>query len=69
MFGLFITFVITGGFLGFIFDSEEKSKVGLGVILLITLLWAFVAGPWAIATLIELLLGFAIVRKLMATKP
>jgi hypothetical protein len=61
MLSFFIMFVIVGGFLAFIIDNANKAKL---VIILISIAWAFVFGPWAILTFIELILGFTLVYKL-----
>ena len=60
MFGFFIMFLIVGVLLGIIFEEKK----GIIVIIIISILWMFAYGPWAIATLIELLLGFFLVKKL-----
>jgi hypothetical protein len=54
-------FLIVGGFLAVIIDNADKAKL---VIILISIAWAFAFGPWAIATFIELILGFTLVNKL-----
>lgn len=38
----------------------ENRKLALSAIILISLGWAFVYGPWAIATFVELLVGYAV---------
>lgn len=60
MLGFFIMFFIVGVILGIILEEKQ----GIIVIIIISILWMFVYGPWAIATLIELLLGFFLVKKL-----
>ncbi|MBQ4076996.1 MAG: hypothetical protein IJD65_04905 [Mailhella sp.] len=44
----------------------ENRKLALSAIILISLGWAFVYGPWAIATFVELLVGYAVA--ILATK-
>ena len=60
MLGFFIMFFIVGVILGIILEEKQ----GIIAIIIISILWMFVYGPWAIATLIELLLGFFLVKKL-----
>ena len=60
MLGFFIMFFIVGVILGIILEEKQ----GIIGIIIISILWMFVYGPWAIATLIELLLGFFLVKKL-----
>ena len=40
----------------------KNFKKALAVIVIISLCWAFVFGPWALATFIELMLGYAVVK-------
>lgn len=56
MIGFIITFVVIGIALGY-FLKKEVSFLFIGII---TIAWAFLMGPWAVATLIELSLGYAI---------
>jgi hypothetical protein len=58
MLGFFIMFFIVGVILGIILEEKQ----GIIAIIIISILWMFVYGPWAIATLIELLLGFFLVK-------
>lgn len=44
-----------------------QDKIALGSILVISILWAFAMGPWAIATFIELLIGYAVAKKMLNT--
>lgn len=60
MLGFFIMFFIVGVVLGIILEEKQ----GIIAIIIISILWMFVYGPWAIATFIELLLGFFLVKKL-----
>ena len=39
--------------------SRFDEPTAIGVIILISILWGFVMGPWAIATLIELSIGYS----------
>lgn len=57
IFGFFVLFVAVGWFIALVTRGDSGS--GGIIILVITVLWAFVSGPWAIATFIELLLGFS----------
>ena len=50
----FILFCAIGFILGLFFTVKGATNV----ILIVTIGWAFVQGPWALATLGELLLGF-----------
>ena len=61
MLSYFIMFLIVGAILGFIFE-DEKSAIGL--IIVISIVWAFIYGAWAILTFFELLLGFVLIKKL-----
>jgi hypothetical protein len=36
----------------------------MGAIIAMSILWAFAMWPWAIATFIELLLGYSLARKI-----
>ena len=55
-----ITFIVVGLIMGFVLN-ENIAIIG---IVIISVLWAFVMWPWAIATLIELSLGYAIAKKI-----
>ena len=61
--GYIIVFIVTGFLLGY----ALQDKIALGSILAISILWAFAMGPWAIATFIELLIGYAVAKKMLAT--
>ena len=56
----FIMFFFIGFIIGFIIYDDS---VAIGSIVVISVLWGFIMGPWAIATFIELLLGYGVVRK------
>lgn len=58
----FILFTVIGFIIGALFDSNIN--VITFIILIITVIWAFIYGLWSIATLIELLLGVGIYHKL-----
>ena len=60
MLGFFIMFFIVGVILGIILEEKQ----GIIAIIIISILWMFVYGPWAIATLIDLLLVFFLVKEL-----
>lgn len=53
-----ILFCAIGFVLGLLFTPRGASRI----ILVITIGWAFVQGVWALATLVELLFGFALGR-------
>ena len=36
----------------------------MSVIAIITLCWAFIYGPWALATFIELMMGYAVAKEI-----
>jgi len=57
-----IVFVVLGMIMGY---TLEKNTAITGIII-ISILWAFVMGPWAIATFIELMLGYMIALKFRA---
>ena len=54
-----VTFCVIGAVLGVVLKNFKKA---LAVIVIISLCWAFVFGPWALATFIELMLGYAVVK-------
>lgn len=54
-----ILFLFIGIVLGFV---DKKGVVSIISIPVISLLWSIVFGPWAIATFIELVLGFLIAK-------
>ena len=56
IFGFFILFIIVGWFIA-LATRGDSGRAG-PIILVITVFWAFISGPWAIATFFELLLGF-----------
>jgi hypothetical protein len=53
--GFIIVFVILGVVIG-----SVANGMAIPIIIGISILWAFVYGPWAIATFIELMVGYAI---------
>jgi len=57
--GFIILFIIAGVLIG-IFTESASSAIAL--IIIISILWAFAFGPWAIATLIELSVGYYIYK-------
>lgn len=61
MFMYFIMFIITGFIIGNVLQSKPQA---MGAIIIISVLWMFPYGPWAIATLIELLMGYALAIKM-----
>lgn len=61
MLAFFVIFVVTGVIIGFVIDDVKNAIV---VISVLSIAWIFVYGPWAIATFIELILGYSLVKKL-----
>ena len=64
MLGFIIVFTVIGLLLG-LFLKDEVSYIWIGVI---TIGWAFVMGPWAIATFLELALGNVIGKSMREQK-
>lgn len=62
MIEFFIVFIIVGYIIGITIADSEKSII---IILLISILWMFAFGFWAIATFIELLLGYTLAKRLV----
>ena len=60
MLDFFIIFIAIGYILGMLISNNEKAII---VILVISIIWMFVFGFWAIATLIELILGYLLAKK------
>jgi hypothetical protein len=58
MLEFFILFVLIG-----IIQNNFDSAIG--PIIIISVLWLFIFGVWAIATFIELLLGYSLARKIL----
>lgn len=65
MLAFFIIFLIVGFFLGFIFSDNPSTA--MTIIIATTIVWAFIWGFWALATLAELLLGYDVARKDLAS--
>jgi hypothetical protein len=61
MLAFFIMFLVVGFLLGFIFN--DKPSTAITIIVITSIVWAFIWGAWAIATLFELLLGYAVAKK------
>ena len=55
--GFIILFVVVGFFIG---ASAKETAGAVAIILFITVIWALIFGPWAIATFIELIVGYLI---------
>jgi hypothetical protein len=56
-----IGFIILFTFIGFIMGiSVKNDTAGTGIIIIISIIWAFIMGPWAIATFIELSIGYSL---------
>ena len=56
----FIIFCIVGFAIGALL---KDSKVSIAIIITISLLWALAFGPWALATFVELILGYTVARR------
>ena len=61
MFAFFIMFLIVGFLLGYIIEDQQKA---LTIIVIVSIVWGLIAGPWALATLLELLLGYFVMKNL-----
>jgi len=60
--GFIVIFTIIGFVIGLVVKDDNTA---VGVIIVMSILWAFAMGPWAIATFIELLLGYSLARKIL----
>jgi hypothetical protein len=60
--GFIIVFIIIGFIIGIVI---KNNNIAMGAIIIMSILWAFAMGPWAIATFIELLLGYSLARKIL----
>lgn len=60
--GFIILFTIIGFIIGIIIKNDNTA---IGAIVIMSILWAFAMGPWAIATFVELLLGYSLARKIL----
>lgn len=58
----FVLFCGIGLLIGFII---KKINFAIATIVVISVCWAFVYGPWALATFVELMLGFAVARVIL----
>ena len=61
MLEFFILFTILGFILAFIIKEDKLIIIR---IIVISILWSFAFGPWAIATFFELLIGYKLQRTL-----
>ena len=53
--------------IGFIVGIIQKNKdIAIGIIIIISVLWLFIYVIWAIATFIELILGYALAKNFTA---
>ena len=69
MLAFIIVFVIVGIVIGLTTsDSNGLTDQSFIIIIAISVLWLFIAGPWAIATFIELGIGLAIADAFKRTK-
>jgi hypothetical protein len=59
VFFYFLLFCVTGFIIGTVLKDV---KIAMITIVIITLFWALKYGPWALATLFELLLGFSVAK-------
>ena len=64
MLEFFIVFTIAGFIIGIVSDSNSNA---MAIILVISILWLFAFGAWAIATFIELFLGYTLAKKYLTT--
>ncbi len=55
----FVVFCVVGFIVGVVF---KDLKLALAAMVVISVCWAFVYGPWALATFIELVLGYAVAK-------
>lgn len=62
MLEFFILFTILGFILAFIIKEDKLIIIGIVVI---SVLWSFAFGPWAIATFFELFIGYKLQRALI----
>jgi len=62
MLEFFILFILIGFTIGIL---QKNFDSAIGVIIVISVLWLFIFGAWAIATFIELLLGYSLARKIL----
>ena len=62
MIEFFILFVIIGFIIGAIQKNEDSA---IGIIILIIVIWLFIYGIWAVATFVELILGYTLARKIL----
>jgi len=60
--GFIIVFTIIGFIIGIVIKDDNTA---MSAIIAMSILWAFAIGPWAIATFIELLLGYSLARKIL----
>ena len=65
MLEFFIIFTVTGYLLGIVIQKHDMVIIA---IVIISILWAFAMGPWAIATFIELMLGYGVYRSTQENK-
>lgn len=61
MLTFFIIFLVVGLILGVI---VEDTKIAAILIIIISITWAFIFGPWAFLTFLEVTLGYLFARKL-----
>ena len=60
--GFIIIFTVIGFIIGIVIKDNNTAMTA---IIIMSVLWAFVMGPWAIATFIELLLGYSLAKKFL----
>lgn len=60
-----VIFCTTGFFIGAII---KNSRIAIAIIAIISLCWAFAFGPWALATFLELLAGYAVANSVKIPK-
>ena len=60
MLAFFIIFCVVGFAMGCVSRKPSHTLVAVGIMVGISLLWAIPFGPWALATFVELLVGYII---------
>jgi len=60
--GFIVIFTIIGFIIGVVIKDDNTA---MGAIIVMSVLWAFAMGPWAIATFVELSLGYSLARNIL----
>jgi hypothetical protein len=58
-----LLFIILFCTIGYIVGRKANLKIAMIIFCIITILWAFVFGPWALATFIELIIGYGVAKE------